>query len=347
MRGKLSESALRRIVRVALMEVAGEKGAFRSALDKAGVETASEVYSGDDSAKFIGDDLKFVSKGGGKFDVVGYISGEKLLSFVQEGPRAKLQKEMETLRQGGQLDVQMTELLGVSLPGISLSLVKDSDSVDMQSYSILSVYGVDNVFDLLKDSASDTPGDESNKVFVAIRVGGDLVQEFPGGKTDPVDILSRVVTWIEGAGAKELPYKKGQKIWPFLRNTLKNALLELAKNRITIPDDPQTGNRAILANLSAFAKKKNVTGDLQDQVRALAEAIPVADEAAGTKSADFGPLTDLATRVFQAAVTYSTKEFNLVIDGLMGEETLKAMANVVGRGTTRGEPFNLPPTDKK
>jgi len=91
-----------------------------------------------------------------------------------------------------------------------------------------------------------------------------------------------------------------------------------------------------------------VTGDLKAQVKALAEAIPVADDKDGTKSADFGPLTDLATRVFQAAMKFGTEgEFNLDIDGIMGEETIKAMVNVVNRGTKRGELFNLPPSTAK
>jgi hypothetical protein len=40
-------------------------------------------------------------------------------------------------------------------------------------------------------------------------------------------------------------------------------------------------------------------------------------------------------------------EFNLDIDGIMGEETIKAMVNVVNRGTKRGELFNLPPSTAK
>jgi hypothetical protein len=341
MRGRLSENTLRRIVRVALMEVAGDTGPFKSALDKAGEEVESRVYGGD-GTEFSG--LAFVSLGQGNFKVKGQISGDKILNFIQDSARAKYEGEMKRLGPTGVVNVQMTDLLGITLPRLNLRLENDSTRIDMQKYAVLGQYTVPELFEFFKNDVSDEPGDTSNKIFVDIGARRDQI--FPLAKSEPKDALDRIVTWIE-KNPQELPYKKGQKVWPYFRNLLRSSLLELVKNKITIPNDPEASTRAILANLSAFAKKKNVTGGLNDQVKALAESIPVADDKDGTKSADFGPLTDLATRVFQAAVTFGTKEFNLDIDGLMGEETIKAMVNVVDRGTTRGELFNLPPSPAK
>jgi hypothetical protein len=348
MKGVLTENEIRRLVRFALMEAAGEGGEFMKVLEKAGAQPASEVYSGA-PVPFLGvsidGGLKFLSKGEGKFGVTGNISGERVMGLLQDSGKKKYETTMLKLDQGNQLDVQPADLIG--LPRLSLSLVKDSDNIEDQVYAVLSTYDVGEIFNMLKDQVVEGSATTDNKIFIAIRVGGELIQEFPGGTTEPADNLDRIVTWIE-KNPQELPYKKGQKVWPYFRNLLRYSLLELVnKSRITIPDDREGVTRAILANLSAFAKKKNVKGGLNDQVKALVEAIPVAEDTS-SKSADFGPLTDLATRVFQAAMKFGTgKEFNLDIDGLMGEETIKAMVNVANRGAKREELFNLPPSPAK